>query len=41
MASIVKMVSYDSLTPYYYDKRNRQIIDYLEGIDTTNISSKE
>ena len=41
MAPIVKMVSYDSLTPYYYDKRTRQIIDYLEGIDTTNISSKE
>ena len=41
MAPIVRMVSYDSLTPYYYDTRTKKIIDYLEGVNTTNISSKE
>lgn len=41
MAPIVKRISYDSSIPYYYDKRTNEIIDYLEGVDTTNISSKE
>ena len=41
MAPIVRMVSYDSLTPYYYDTKTKKIIDYLEGVNTTNISSKE
>lgn len=41
MAPIVKISSYGSLIPYYYDKRTDKIIDYLEGVDTTNISSKE
>ena len=41
MAPIVKISSYGSLIPYYYDKRIDKIIDYLEGVDTTNISSKE
>ena len=41
MALIVKRISYDSSIPYYYDKRTNKIIDYLEGVDTTNISSKE
>ena len=41
MALIVKISSYGSLIPYYYDKRTNKIIDYLEGVDTTNISSKE
>ena len=40
-APIVRMVSQDSLTPYYYDTRTKKIIDYLEGVNTTNISSKE
>ena len=41
MAPIVRISSYGSLIPYYYDKRTDKIIDYLEGVDTTNISSKE
>ena len=41
MAPIVRISSYGSLIPYYYDKRTGKIIDYLEGVDTTNISSKE
>jgi hypothetical protein len=41
MAPIVRISSYSSLIPYYYDKRTDKIIDYLEGVDTTNISSKE
>lgn len=41
MAPVVKISSYGSLIPYYYDKRTDKIIDYLEGVDTTNISSKE
>lgn len=41
MAPIVKISSYGSLIPYYYDKRTGKIIDYLEGVDPTSISSKE
>jgi hypothetical protein len=41
MAPIVRISSYGSLIPYYYNKRTDKIIDYLEGVDTTNISSKE